>query len=61
MCMFHLENWKKSKQMGAYLNETATMEEFETLNDNLDRLEKVLTDELYRLFTSKDSYGKTDS
>lgn len=56
MCMFHLDNWKKPKQMGVYLNENATMEEFETLNRNLCRLGSVLTDDLYSIFTSKDSF-----
>lgn len=56
MCMFHLENWKKGKHIGAYLNENATLEEFETLNQNLCRLENILTDDLYTMFTSKDSF-----
>jgi len=56
MCMFHLDNWKKGKQVGAYLNDNSTMEEFETLNQNLCRLENILTEELYSIFTSKDSF-----
>lgn len=57
MCMFHFENWKKqSKQIGVYLNEKATMEEFEILNQNLSRLESILTNDLYSIFTSKDSF-----
>lgn len=57
MCMFHFNDWKKqSKQMGAYLNENATLEEFEILNQDLCRLENILTDDLYSIFTSKDSF-----
>jgi len=55
MCMFHLDNWKKGKQIGEYLNEYATMEEFKILNQNLERLEKVATNEMDSVFTSKDS------
>jgi len=57
MCMFHLGNWKKqSKQLGAYLNENATIEEFKILDQNITRLENILTDDLYSIFTSKDTF-----
>lgn len=57
MCMFHFDNWKKqSKQIGAYLNENATIEEFKILEHDLTRLESVLTSDLYSIFTSKDSF-----
>lgn len=56
MCMFHLENWKKSNQIGAYINEHAKMEEFNILEDCIARLENIITDDLYHLFTSRDSF-----
>lgn len=57
MCMFHLDNWKRqSKKVSTYLNENATTEEFEILDRNLTRLENILTDDLYSIFTSKDTY-----
>ena len=57
MCMFHLDNWKRqSKKISTYLNENATTEEFEILDRNLTRLENILTDDLYSIFTSKDTY-----
>lgn len=57
MCMFHLEDWKKqSKKMGTYLNENASKEEFERLNDNLNRLEKIYSQAFGSIFTSKDSF-----
>lgn len=31
MCMFYLDDWKKPGKIGAYVNENASMEEFETL------------------------------
>ena len=56
MCTFHLGNWKKSSQIGAYINENATMEEFESLESCIGRLENIITEDLYGLFTSKDSF-----
>lgn len=56
MCMFHLDNWKKSSQVGAYLNESACMEEFESLESCIGRLEGIVTDDLYGVFTSRDSF-----
>lgn len=56
MCMFHLDNWKKTNQIGAYLNENSTMNEFDSLENNIARLENIITDDLYNLFTSKDSF-----
>lgn len=57
MCMFHLNDWKKSgKAMGAFVNSNSSKEEFDRLNDNLHRLEKVISEDLNELFTSKDSF-----
>ncbi len=56
MVMFHLDDWKKSGQIGAYINENSTMEEFDSLENNIARLEDVITDDLYSLFTSRDSF-----
>ncbi len=56
MCMFHLDNWKKSNQIGAYINEHAKMEEFNILESYIARLENIVTDDTYRLFTSRDSF-----
>lgn len=57
MCMFHLDQWRKqSKKMGAFLNEKSSKEEFEKLEKNLRRLEKICTEELNMVFTSKDSF-----
>ncbi len=57
MCMFHLDNWKKqAKQIASYLNGNSSKEEFEKLDDNLHRLENVITDDIKDIFNSKDSF-----
>lgn len=56
MCMFHFDNWKKTNQVGEYINENATIEEFNILDSNLGRLENIITEDLYGLFTSRDSF-----
>lgn len=56
MCTFHLDNWKKSGQVGAYINENASMEEFDILENCIGRLENIITEDLYSLFTSRDSF-----
>lgn len=57
MCMFHLDEWKKSsKANNKYLNEYADEEEFDKLADNLDRLEKIVDDDTKTIFDSKNSF-----
>lgn len=57
MAMFHLENWQKnSKKLGAFLNQSATDDEFQTLSQELDRLEAVVGDKYPSIYTSKDSF-----
>lgn len=56
MVTFHLDNWKKSGQIGAYLNENASMEEFDALENDIARLENIITEELYGVFTAKNSF-----
>ena len=57
MCMFHFDNWQKqSKKMGLFLNEHSSSEEFDKLNENLNRLEKIYREEFNNIFTSKDSF-----
>lgn len=57
MCMFHLDNWKKqAKQIASYLNTNSSKEEFCILNDNLSRLENIITDDIKDIFNSKDSF-----
>lgn len=57
MCMFHLDNWKKqSRKMGDFLNKYSGKQEFDRLNENLNRLEAVCGDGIPPVFTSRDSF-----
>jgi hypothetical protein len=57
MAMFHFEDWKKQpKQIATWLNENATLEEFNIFKSNLDRLENIIFEDLRDLFSSKDSF-----
>lgn len=56
MCMFHLDNWKKSNQLGEYINENATVEEFDILEDLICRLESITIEQHYCIFNSRDSF-----
>lgn len=59
MAMFHFDNWKKNpRDICSYLNENATEEEFDNLNDYFNRLipysDKANNIEVAELFVSKD-------
>lgn len=57
MCMYHLDNWKKqAKQIASYLNANSSKEEFDKLDNNLHRLENIITDDVKDVFNSKDSF-----
>lgn len=57
MCMFHLDKWNKNgKKLATYLNENANEEEFDTLNNNIKRLESIITEDTKGLFNSKDCF-----
>ncbi len=57
MCMFHLDEWNKNgKKLASFLNDNSSCEEFEKLNNNLERLEKIVTDSTKDVFNSKDSF-----
>lgn len=57
MCMFHLDKWKKqTKEIAQYLNDNSSEEEFNKLDDNLHRLENVITNDIKDIFNSKNSF-----
>lgn len=57
MSIFHFDNWKKeSKKTAKYLNENATNEEFKILENNISRLENIITDKVKVVFNSKDTF-----
>jgi len=57
MAMFYLDDWKKkTEQMSRFLSSHATTLEFNILNDNLNRLQKLVTEDNYVLFNAKNSF-----
>lgn len=57
MCMFHLDKWQKqSKKMGGFLNKNSSKQEFDKLNENLNRLELIYDDSFKEVLTVKDSF-----
>ena len=57
MCMFHLDVWNgQAKKNAKYLNSNATKEQFDKFKSNLERLDKVITDDVKDLFTIKNSF-----
>lgn len=57
MCMFHFDKWSKGgKNIAVYLNENAALEEFVKVENNLTRLEQIISDETKTVFTSKDTF-----
>lgn len=56
MAMFHLDNWKKnSKQIGTFVNEKCSKEEFDLFKEELHRLENVINKPI-ALFNSKNTF-----
>lgn len=57
MCSNHFDNWKTdAKNACKYLNSNATEEEFDTLLDELNRLEEVMTTDVRTIFNKKDCF-----
>lgn len=57
MTIFHFDKWNKNgKKIATYLNENASVDEFNKLDSNLERLESVITDTTKTLFNSKDCF-----
>ena len=57
MCIFHFDKWNKNgKKLAIYLNENSSEEEFDTLNNNIERLENIVTEDTKTLFNSKDCF-----
>lgn len=57
MCTNYLDSWKKqTKSIANHLDQNASKEMFEKFNDNLSRLENVVTDDMRDVFNIKDSF-----
>lgn len=57
MIIFHLDKWNKNgKKLSAYLNSNASDKEFNELNNNIARLERIVTNETKVLFNDKNTF-----
>ena len=57
MTMFHFDKWNKNgKKIATYLNDNASVDEFDKLDSNLERLENIITNTTKTLFNSKDCF-----
>lgn len=57
MCTYHFDKWNKNgKKLAKYLNSNATREEFDTFGENVDRLQKIVTDKTKVLFNDKNTF-----
>lgn len=53
----YIDKWNKNgKKLATYINDNATEEQFEKLNNNISRLENIVTDNTKSLFNVKDSF-----
>ena len=53
----YIDKWNKNgKKLATYINDNATEEQFEKLNNNIARLENIVTDDTKLLFNAKDSF-----
>lgn len=57
MSMFHFDKWNKNgKKISTYLNTNANEEEFDVLNNNISRLENIITADTKVLFNEKNTF-----
>ncbi len=57
MASKYLNEWKKEQEnICEYLKENATSEDFDNFEDMVERLERVVTDDISDMFNSKDSF-----
>lgn len=57
MAINFLDDWKKSpEEISMYLNKNATMEMFESIEDSINRLQDIVTDETIVLFDMKNTF-----
>ena len=57
MITYFIDKWNKtSNKNPLYINENATDEHFKKLNDNIERLENIVTDNTKSLFNARDSF-----
>ena len=57
MITYFIDKWNKtSNKNPLYINENATDEQFKKLNDNIERLENIVTDNTKLLFNARDTF-----
>ena len=57
MTTFYLDKWNKNgKKLAQFLDNNAKKEDFNILNNHIERLENIITDETKDIFNSKDSF-----
>ena len=57
MTMFYFDKWNKNgKKLASFLDENAKKEDFEVLNNNIERLESIVTEETKSLFNNKNAF-----
>lgn len=57
MIINHLDKWNKNwKSIATFVNDNATEEQFNSLNNYIERLENIVTDETKTLFNAKDCF-----
>ena len=57
MTMFYFDKWNKNgKKLASFLDKNAKKEDFETLNNNIERLENIVTEETKSLFNNKNAF-----
>ena len=53
----YIDKWNKNgKKLATYINDNATVDQFEKLNNNIARLENIVTDNTKLLFNSRDTF-----
>ena len=57
MTIFYFDKWNKNgKKLASFLDKNAKKEDFEVLNNNIERLENIVTDETKSLFNNKNTF-----
>ena len=57
MCINHFDNWsKQAKNLFKYVNDHGTEEEFQILENYIDRLGNLVTEDIKDIFNKKDSF-----
>ena len=57
MCVNHFDKWgREAKRLFKYINDHGTEQEFDILEENIDRLGNIITEDIKDIFNKKDSF-----